>query len=353
MADTDKLKALKEEAEQLRNKVAEIRESKNDGLMEDAASGRSLKQFVPLPKCRKILKGHYGKVYAVSWAENKDGKKVDNFLVSASQDGKLIVWDGQTTNKCQVVPLRSSWVMTCSFEKSQGRLVACGGLDNLCSIYDLSQRDVSNVLKELAAHEGYLSGIHFFDEKNLLTSSGDSTCIYWDIETGEAKQTFAEHTGDVMTISAKPNDSNIFVSGSCDATLRLWDIRQKKSTHVFVGHESDINQVVFLPNGNAFCSGSDDSTCRLFDIRSYSEINIFGSDRILCGITSVDCSKSGRLLFAGYDDYNCYVWDVLSGKASSVFQLQGHENRVSCVGVNPSGMAVATGSWDTHLRIWA
>lgn len=31
-------------------------------------------------------------------------------LVSASQDGKLIVWDGFTTNKVHAVPLRSSWV---------------------------------------------------------------------------------------------------------------------------------------------------------------------------------------------------------------------------------------------------
>lgn len=32
--------------------------------------------------------------------------------------------------------------------------------------------------------------------------------------------------------------------------------------------------------------------------------------------------------------------------------LAGHDNRVSCLGVTNDGMAVATGSWDSFLRIW-
>ena len=50
------------------------------------------------------------------------------------QDGKLIVWDSYTTNKVHAIPLRSSWVMTCAYCPS-GNYVACGGLDNICSIY--------------------------------------------------------------------------------------------------------------------------------------------------------------------------------------------------------------------------
>lgn len=38
---------------------------------------------------------------------------------------------------------------------------------------------------------------------------------------------------------------------------------------------------------------------------------IYSHDNIICGITSVAFSKSGRLLLAGYDDFNCNVWDTL------------------------------------------
>lgn len=69
--------------------------------------------------------------------------------------------------------------------------------------------------------------------------------------------------------------------------------------------------IQFFPNGNAFATGSDDATCRLFDLRADQELMVYSHDNIICGITSVAFSKSGRLLLAGYDDFNCNVWDTL------------------------------------------
>ena len=40
---------------------------------------------------------------------------------------------------------------------------------------------------------------------------------------------------------------------------------------------------------------------------------LYNHEMIVCGITSVAFSKSGRLLLAGYDDFNCNVWDILKG----------------------------------------
>lgn len=52
------------------------------------------------------------------------------------------------------IPLRSSWVMTCAYAPS-GNFVACGGLDNMCSIYNLKSREGNvKVSRELSAHTG-------------------------------------------------------------------------------------------------------------------------------------------------------------------------------------------------------
>jgi guanine nucleotide-binding protein G(I)/G(S)/G(T) subunit beta-1 len=344
-----RIQAAKQHAEQLKSDIEQQKQLKSNGSFkpedDQIDSGAQLSPVGPIPKCRRILKGHFGKVYAMHWSGDSTQ------LVSASQDGKLIIWNGFTTNKVQAIPLRSSWVMTCAFEPRETRLVACGGLDNLCSIYQLGQPQVMRANKELAAHDGYLSCCRFVDENSIITSSGDSTCIHWDVERGEAKVTFNDHGGDVMSVSISPTDENMFVSGSCDSTAKVWDCRTGKCIQTFTGHESDINSVHFFPSGNAFGTGSDDSSCRLFDLRSYAEVNTFGNDKILCGITSVSFSKSGRLLFAGYDDYNCYVWDCLGGQQNHVYQLAGHENRVSCLGVNSTGQALCTGSWDTLLKV--
>ena len=142
----------------------------------------------------------------------------------------------------------------------------------------------------------------------------------------------------------------------------------------------------FFPNGHAFATGSDDATCRLFDIRADQELAMYSHDNIICGITSVAFSKSGRLLLAGYDDFNCNVWDSIRAERAGVYTfpictlifwnfptaknllvfftklifflsffpgvLAGHDNRVSCLGVTEDGMAVCTGSWDSFLKIW-
>lgn len=105
----------------------------------------------------------------------------------------------------------------------------------------------------------------------------------------------------------------------------------------------------FFPNGDAFATGSDDASCRLFDLRADRELNQYTHDNVLCGITSVAFSASGRILFAGYDDFNCNVWDTLKGERVGV--LAGHENRVSCLGVSSDGMALCTGSWDSMLKV--
>lgn len=337
---------LKQKIDSLKDKIAAARQ---DGT--GAFNSVSSKYQVDTSKglqARRLLKGHFGKVYAMHWAG--EGTQ----LVSASQDGKLIIWNAKTTNKVLAIPLRSSWVMTCAYEQITDSLVACGGLDNLCSVYKLKAdgSPVNRAEKELAAHDGYLSCCRFVGNNKLLTSSGDSTCILWDVSRGEGVNTFTDHGGDVMSVAISPTDPNSFVSGSCDSNAKIWDIREKKCVMTFTGHESDINSVGFFPSGMAVGTGSDDSSCRLWDLRSVCEVNQYGNDRILCGITSVDFSKSGRLLFAGYDDYSCHGWDVIGPRNQVSMRMAGHENRVSCLGVNPDGNALCTGSWDTLLKVW-
>lgn len=187
-------------------------------------------------RTRRTLRGHLAKIYAMHWGSDS------RYLVSASQDGKLIVWDAYTTNKVHAIPLRSSWVMTCAYAPS-GSYVACGGLDNICSIYSLKAREGSvRVSRELPGHMGYLSCCRFLNDNQIVTSSGDMTCALWDIETGTQVRTFTGHTGDVMSLSISPCN-NFFVSGACDASAKGWDLRDGVCQFNFPGHESDINAV--------------------------------------------------------------------------------------------------------------
>ncbi|KAH9426336.1 Guanine nucleotide-binding protein [Dermatophagoides pteronyssinus] len=345
MSDEAELDRLRHEAEILRTKIMAVRKLAADTNLKQQTAN-TIQPIGRLQlKTRKTLRGHLAKIYGLHWSTDS------RHLVSASQDGKLIVWDGYTGNKVHAIPLKSSWVMCCAYSPS-GSFVACGGLDNLCTIYNLNATTNDGrfvIVRELIGHDGYLSSCRFLNDNQILTTSGDMTCALWDIETGQQLTVFEGHQGDVMSLSLSP-DQRTFVSGSCDRSARLWDLRDGLCHQTFHGHENDINSVIFFPNSQLIATGSDDSSGRLFDLRSDQQLACYQHSDINCGLTSVSFSKSGRLLFGGYDDFNCYVWDVLREQRITV--LSGHDNRIACLGVTDDGVALATGSWDTSLKIW-
>ncbi|KAJ9618908.1 G protein subunit beta [Taxawa tesnikishii (nom. ined.)] len=261
-----KIAIARRDAEALKDRIKKKKDELADTTLRDVARQRTEALPRLAMKTKRTLKGHLAKIYAMHWSTDR------RHLVSASQDGKLIIWDAYTTNKVHAIP------------------------------------------------------------------SGQATRVCGP----PGRRYESEH---------KSLDNNQFVSGACDAFAKLWDIRQQKCVQTFAAHDSDINAIQFFPNGNAFGTGSDDASCRLFDIRADRELQNYTIGEPVCGITSVAFSVSGRLLFAGYDDFECKVWDVLRGER--VGTLQGHDNRVSCLGVSNDAMSLCTGSWDSMLRIWA
>ena len=199
--------------------------------------------------------------------------------VSGSLDGKLIVWDCWTGNKIQVIPLRSAWVMTAVFSHS-GSFVACGGMDNMLTIYDLNNRDgngMAKMVREITGYEGFLSSARFPDDDTVVTGkhtrsyqpseinddgsgSGDMKIMQYKVETGEKLLDLQGHNGDVAALSLNPQDQNTFVTGSVDRTARLWDLRKPGCVQTFWGHAADVNSVSVHPSGLTFVTCSEDKT---------------------------------------------------------------------------------------------
>jgi len=298
--------------------------------------------------------------------------------------------------------MKSSYVMAVGMEQTQGNLVACGGLDNLCTIYPRSNPEKA---VEMASHDGFLSCCRFLSPEEIITSSGDSTCIRWDITTAQPISVFSEHTADAMWISLKPGDANVFASSSVDLTTKLWDIRapDKAIQTLTGGHTGDINAVEFMPaNNNCFATCGQDNAVRVYDVRAYNELASFalpapapvaaapgagggaalnnnynntgmmgdlggsgggidgggageGGATTNEGFTSLTFSNSGRLVFCGHADGNVVAFDVLSAASGPAFTLapQAHERHVSAVAVSPAGDALCTASWDGSLKVWA
>ncbi|EAW77441.1 guanine nucleotide binding protein (G protein), beta 5, isoform CRA_f, partial [Homo sapiens] len=225
--ENETLASLKSEAESLKGKLEEERAKLHDVELHQVAERvEALGQFVM--KTRRTLKGHGNKVLCMDWCKDK------RRIVSSSQDGKVIVWDSFTTNKEHAVTMPCTWVMACAYAPS-GCAIACGGLDNKCSVYPLT-----------------------FDKNENMAAK---------------KKSVAMHTNYLSACSFTNSDMQ-----GCDKKAMVWDMRSGQCVQAFETHESDINSVRYYPSGDAFASGSDDATCRLYDLRADREVAIYSKE---------------------------------------------------------------------------
>nr|CAD7255837.1 unnamed protein product [Timema shepardi] len=333
-----------------------------DTTLEDACNELGAAPKVRL-STKKMLKGHINKVNSVHFSGD------NRHCVSGSLDGKLIIWDTWTGNKVQVIPLRSAWVMSVAFAQS-GNYVACGGMDNMCTVYDLNNRDSTGsakITRELLGYEGFLSSCRFIDDKTLITGSGDMKVCMWDLEANKKTMEFDAHAGDVVSISLSP-DGQRYVTGSVDRTCKLWDLRDPNCKQTFFGHDADVNSVClanvlvvlsstaedeeieYHPSGYSFVTGSEDKTARLYDLRSDQQVALYSPPNNTSGFTSCGLSLSGRYILCGSDDKSIHIWDTLKNLHNGC--LTGHDNRVTSLSVAENGMAMASCSWDQYVRIW-
>ena len=91
---------LKDETDKEIQSLKKEIEAAKAQLDTDNLEDRGLPVLKPMIKNRRVLKGHFAKIYAMHWAA---GQTVKQNLVSASQDGKLIVWNAFTTNKVHAI----------------------------------------------------------------------------------------------------------------------------------------------------------------------------------------------------------------------------------------------------------
>ncbi|CCE64020.1 hypothetical protein TPHA_0G01840 [Tetrapisispora phaffii CBS 4417] len=331
------------------------------------------------------LKGHNNKITDLSW--NSDSKSI----LSASQDGFMIVWDAETGLKRNAIPLDSQWVLSCALSPS-GKLAASAGLNNNCTIYRVSEHERVNqsIVSIFKGHTCYISDVEFYGDSNVITASGDMTCALWDIPKARRVLEYTDHLGDILALALPPersNKTNMFATGGSDSYVHIWDTRAPSSVQKFYISNSDVNTVKFYNDGNAIVSGSDDGIIRLYDLRADCKIADYSLAKSLSdlpypqsafssksknvttpissqgstetlnslydaqGILDLDFSYSGRLMYACYPDVGVIAWDIL--KAEIIGKLEGHSNRITKIRTSPDGLAVCTGSWDTTMKIWS
>ncbi|KAK9473758.1 WD40 repeat-like protein [Dipodascopsis tothii] len=158
------------------------------------------------------------------------------------------------------------------------------------------------------------------DPSYIITSSIDTTCSIWDLNTCAVKTQLIAHDREVYDVRFVAGSVDVFASVGADGSVRLFDLRALE--HSTIVYEPATNPPPLLrisPNArdaNVLATfAAESSTVQIIDIRSpgTAAVELAGFSG---NVNVAEWSPTQRhVLATGADDCQVLVWDVHSGRA--------------------------------------
>ncbi|MGA2640336.1 MAG: caspase family protein [Spirochaetia bacterium] len=326
----------------------------------------------------QIQMGHTSWVRAV--ALSPDGR----YVLSASYDKTLKIWDASVGKELKTLKGHSFWVMAAAFSNDGARALS-GCSDGVLKVWDvrsggetLSIKGHADAVTSIAPSP---DGVSFFsasrdgtvkrwseetgellgqmigvpsiansvtvsrDGHSILTAHEDGKLIVWDAASGAARLTIEAHARAAVQACFTP-DQRSAISASRDGTAKLWDLGTGRLLRTFSSRSGEIEALAVTPDGSLLLTGSTDCTVTVWDLASGT----------LCwtltghagGIQSLAVSADSRLAVSASTDGTLKVWSLQSGK--EIQALEGKSYSLTSLAVEADGKHVIIGSKDGTLK---
>ncbi|RJS16294.1 hypothetical protein DRW03_30580 [Corallococcus sp. H22C18031201] len=284
------------------------------------------------------LKGHKGEV--TGCAVTPDGRRV----VSTSGDRTLKVWQVETGQEVATLKGHEGEVTCCAVTPDGGRVVSASE-DKTLKVWEVKTgREVAT----LKGHEGRVRGcVVTPDGLHVVSTSVDKTLRVWEVETGREVTVLKGHEDKVRGCAVTPDGRHV-VSASEDKTLKVWEVKTGREVATLKGHKGKVRGCAVTPDGRHVVSTSDDGTLKLWEAETGREVATLEGhwDWVNgCAVT-----PDGRRVVSASGDKTLKVWQVETGQ--EVATLKGHESWVTGCAVTPDGRCVVSASDDRTLRVW-
>lgn len=339
-------------------------------------------------------------------ALSADGRR----LATASNDGKVRVYDGTTGADTGLVNEYGDAALCIAFSSDGRRLAYAGGSwhwpraqDATVRVWDLTTGH-TNVLE---GHVQTVLGLAWSPDSRLLVScGGDGKVLAWDPDSGAPQAPFetapgrgivfraafspdgrslavvgadapnptsratvfdvgtrrvlrelAGHSGVIQGVSFSPDGWYLATSATAEREVKIWPAVELPAFISLVGHQQIVWTAAFSPDGQRVATGSLDQTLRIWDADSGALLRTFA---VGFPVVSLAFSHDGQRLATAGPDHTACLWDTQAPAPASeslqaetpLLRLRGHTGAVLAVAWSSDEQWLATGSKDKTARIW-
>lgn len=234
-----------------------------------------------------------------------------------------------------------------------GDEILCGSNDGCIFLYDR----LANVQSmKIAAHGDDVNAVAFVDEATHVVASGgdDGLCKIWDRRSLRESHPvpvgcLAGHLDGITYIDPR-GDGRYLITNSKDQTIKLWDLRKFSSNKAIEETQKAVSEQSWdyrwqnvpghLKRQNPI---SEDSS-----VMTYSGHSVLQT-LIRCRF-SPEFSTAQKFIYTGSASGSVYIYDMLTGKIAR--ELRGHRSCVRDVSWHPYLPEIMSSSWDFLLFKW-
>ncbi|GAA6057440.1 hypothetical protein JCM3770_002465 [Rhodotorula araucariae] len=277
--------------------------------------------------------------------------KVPSLLATGGADGTCRIWDVPATApnppvvtermKCKHPSSSRRVDITAVAWDPSGSLLATATEDGIARIWTVS----GDLHLVLSMHQRSISAMKWSPGGTmLLTASLDQTVCLWEVSNGKVRQQYSTHSDQVLDVDW--NDDGMFASTSSDRMVHLLSTTRPTPLHRFRGHRDDVNVVKFSPCGTLVASCADDTTVRVWSLRNIGPI---AREIDAKPVRRGDGARRIDLAADGAGGGGGGVW-VLEGHGSDVHQVAWHPTAGKEGSDGPR--LLASCSFDSTAKLW-